>query len=46
MTPPSSRATGCRRNANGSHNPAEAMDIADLMAGVDAMWRAIRATEA
>jgi N-carbamoyl-L-amino-acid hydrolase len=34
------------RNANGSHNPAEAMDIADLMAGVDAMWRAIRATEA
>jgi N-carbamoyl-L-amino-acid hydrolase len=34
------------RNANGSHNPAEAMDIADLMAGVDALWRAIRATEA
>jgi N-carbamoyl-L-amino-acid hydrolase len=30
------------RNANGSHNPAEAMDIADLMAGVDALWRAIR----
>lgn len=34
------------RNANGSHNPAEAMDVADLMAGVDALWHAIRATEA
>jgi N-carbamoyl-L-amino-acid hydrolase len=34
------------RNANGSHNPAEAMDVADLMAGVDALWAAIRATEA
>jgi len=32
------------RNANGSHNPAEAMDIADLMAGVEALWRAIRQT--
>jgi N-carbamoyl-L-amino-acid hydrolase len=33
------------RNAGGSHNPAEAMDIADLMAGVEALWAAIRATE-
>jgi N-carbamoyl-L-amino-acid hydrolase len=32
------------RNANGSHNPREAMEIEDLMAGVEAMWRAIRAT--
>lgn len=33
------------RNAHGSHNPAEAMEIADLMAGIEAMWRAILAVE-
>ncbi len=31
------------RNRNGSHNPREAMDVADLMAGTDAMYRAVRA---
>ena len=32
------------RNRNGSHNPAEAMEVGDLMAGVEALWGAIRAT--
>ena len=31
------------RNRNGSHNPREAMEIADLMKGTDAMFRALRA---
>lgn len=31
------------RNRNGSHNPHEAMEIADLMHGTDAMYRAMRA---
>ncbi len=31
------------RNAHGSHNPREAMEIADLMTGVEAMHAAIRA---
>jgi N-carbamoyl-L-amino-acid hydrolase len=30
------------RNQNGSHNPREAMDIADLIAGIDVMHDAIR----
>jgi len=34
------------RNRNGSHNPAEAMEIPDLMAGVEALWEAIRAVAA
>lgn len=34
------------RNQNGSHNPREAMTIEDLMAGVDALWGAIRSTAA
>lgn len=31
------------RNANGSHNPREAMEIGDLMVGVEAMYAAMRA---
>ena len=31
------------RNRNGSHNPHEAMEIADLMHGTEAMYRAMRA---
>jgi N-carbamoyl-L-amino-acid hydrolase len=30
------------RNQNGSHNPREAMEISDLLAGVDVMYAAIR----
>lgn len=30
------------RNRHGSHNPAEAMDVADLMAGVNALHGALR----
>ncbi|WP_376096124.1 hydantoinase/carbamoylase family amidase [Roseomonas sp. CCTCC AB2023176] len=30
------------RNRNGSHNPQEAMEIPDLMAGVDALYAALR----
>ena len=31
------------RNAHGSHNPREAMEIGDLMTGVEAMYAAIQA---
>ncbi len=31
------------RNAHGSHNPREAMEVGDLMAGVEAMYAAIQA---
>jgi len=29
------------RNENGSHNPAEAMEIDDFMAGVDVLYRSL-----
>jgi N-carbamoyl-L-amino-acid hydrolase len=31
------------RNANGSHNPDEAMDIDDFMKGVDLLFAAVSA---
>jgi N-carbamoyl-L-amino-acid hydrolase len=31
------------RNRHGSHNPREAMEIADLMRGIDALYAAVQA---